>query len=247
MSFASTFRFFTHVEVDGIDDVPIEDSDLLRLPAPQHLDWLERLRSQFLSRWQAGEDVTDLVQQIFAIPTATFLPAVPPRYIAGYNVHCNEQARVYSKVMRDLDRYIAVLSRFALRVRVLSVVEPLPEHPQGYPDLASVLRTIWYVGEGLWLRAVADFERERRATRCWRCLPDSLETEGSVPQGMVDALELVLYKAQIVRILASDPLRGLREALSEGAEEYVQALYRVVQGIVAQQHRERFRRRVASF
>ncbi len=230
-----------------MDCVPLEDIDLLRLPPPQHLDWLEQLRSQFLARWQAGEDVADLVQQIFAIPTATFLPATPPRYIAGYNVQCSSQARVFRQVMHDLDRYIAVLSRFALRARVLSVVEPLPEHPQGYPNLASVLRTIRYVGEGLWLRAVADFERERRATQCWRYLPDWLETDGAVPQGMVDALELVLYKAQVVRILASDPLRELREALSEGAEEYVQALYRVVQGIVAQQHRERFRRRAASF
>ncbi|MCS6950049.1 MAG: hypothetical protein RMM06_07325 [Armatimonadota bacterium] len=246
MSFASTLRFFTHVEVDDTDCVPLEDSDLLRLPAPQHLDRLEQLRRQFVARWQTGEEIDDIVQQVFALPADTFLPAEPPRYIVGYNVWSRRQAQVFSWVMRDLDRYIAALSRFALRVRVLSVVQPLPEHPEGYPNLSSVLSTIRYVGEGRWLRAVADFERERRASCCWRYLPDRLEVDGAVPQWMVDALELVLYKAQIVRILASDPLRELREALAEGAEEYVLALYRVVEGVVAQQRRERFRRWASS-
>jgi len=157
----------------------------------------------------------------------------------GYNVQCAAQARVFRRVMRDLDRYIAVLSRFALRVRVLSVAEPLPEHPDGYPDLPSVLRTIRYLGDGRWLDAVRDFERERRDTVCWRYLPCSLVTDGAVPECMADALELLLYKAQIVRILASDPVGEMHDALAEGADEYVHALSRLVQAVWRQ---ERFRR-----
>lgn len=246
MCYASTFRFFTHVEVDGLDEVPFEDSETLRLPDPQRLQQLEELRTEFLKRWQAGDEIEDLVQRIFAVPTDTFLPAHPPRYIVGYNVQCPLQARVFSRAMRDLDRYIAVLSRFALRVRVLSVASPLPERPDGYPDLPSVLRTIRYLGEGLWLRAVSDFEREKRKTLCWRYLPGSLVAEGAVPEYMADALDLLLYKAQIVRILASDPLGELHEALAQGADEYVHALRQVVQAVTVRLRREGFRRFVLS-
>lgn len=246
MNFASTFRFFTHVEVDGLEEVPFEDSEILRLPDPQRLKQLEDLRIQFLNRWQAGDDIEELVQRIFAVPTEAFLPALPPRYIVGYNVQCPAQARVFSRVMRDLDRYIAVLSRFALRVRVLSVAQPLPEHPDGYPDLPSVLQTIRYLGEGRWLEAVSDFEREKRRTVCWRYLPCSLLADGAVPVCMADALELLLYKAQIVRILASDPVGELNEALAEGADEYVHALSTLVQAVRCRWHRERFKRFILS-
>ncbi|GIV17461.1 MAG: hypothetical protein KatS3mg022_2896 [Armatimonadota bacterium] len=242
MCYASTFRFFTHVEVDGLDEVPFEDSETLRLPDPQRLQQLEDLRIEFLNRWQAGDEIEELVQRIFAVPVDTFLPAHPPRYIVGYNVRCPLQAQVFRRVMRDLDRYVAVLSRFVLRVRVLSVASPLPERPDGYPDLPSVLRTIRYLGEGLWLRAVSDFERERRKTLCWRYLPKSLVAEGAVPEGMADALDLLLYKAQIVRILASDPVGELQDALAQGAEEYVHALHRVVKAVAIHRRRERLRK-----
>jgi hypothetical protein len=56
---------------------------------------------------------------------------------------------------------------------------------------------------------------------------------------MADALELLLYKAQIVRILASDPVGEMHDALAEGADEYVHALSRLVQAVWRQ---ERFRR-----
>jgi hypothetical protein len=48
MSYPSTFRFFSHVEVDGLDEVPFEDSEILRLPDPQRLKQLEDLRMEFL-------------------------------------------------------------------------------------------------------------------------------------------------------------------------------------------------------
>ncbi|MGQ9736626.1 MAG: hypothetical protein ACUVRT_01725 [Armatimonadota bacterium] len=240
---ASTFRFFTHVEVDSMEQVPIEDRETLRLPDPQRLEQLEQLRVEFLNRWRAGVEIDDLVRRIFAVSIDTFLPSQPARYVVGYNVECPIQARVFYKVMRDLDRYIAVLSQFALRVRVLSVVEPLPEHPNGYPDLQSVLSTIRYLGDGLWLKALNDFERQRRKTTCWRVLPSTLVTEGAVPEHMADALELLLYKAQIVRILASDPVGEVHDALAEGADEYVHALERAVQAIVTR--RGRFSRSVA--
>ena len=243
---ASTFRFFTHVEVDDLDEVPFEDSDILRLPDPQRLQQLEDLRTEFLNRWRAGDDIDELVQQVFAVPTDAFLPASPPRYVVGYNVQCPQQVRVFSRVMRDLDRYIAVLSRFALRVRVLAVAQPLPERPDGYPDLPSVEHTIRYLGDGRWLKAVGDFEREKRDTLCWRYLPSSLVAEGAVPECMADALELLLYKAQIVRILVSDPVGELHEALAEGAEEYVQALHRLVQVVLNRQHRHRLKKLVLS-
>jgi hypothetical protein len=242
MSYPSTFRFFSHVEVDGLDEVPFEDSEILRLPDPQRLKQLEDLRIEFLNRWQTGDDIEELIARIFAVPTDAFLPALPPRYIVGYNVQCAAQARVFRRVMRDLDRYIAVLSRFALRVRVLSVAQPLPEHPDGYPDLPSVLRTIRYLGDGRWLDAVRDFERERRDTLCWRYLPCSLVTDGAVPECMADALELLLYKAQIVRILASDPVGELHDALAEGADEYVHALGRLVQAVRRRRRQERFKK-----
>lgn len=246
MSYASTFRFFTHVEVDDLDEVPYEDSDILRLPDPQRLKQLEELRTEFLNRWQAGDDIDELIQRVFAVPTDAFLPACPPRYIVGYNVQCPQQVRVFRRVMRDLDRYIAVLSRFALRVRVLSVAQPLPERPNGYPDLTSVLHTIRYLGEGLWLTAVNDFEREKRDTLCWRYLPGSLVSDGAVPECMADALELLLYKAQIVRILASDPVGELNEALAEGADEYVHALSKLVYAVRNWQRRDSFRRFILS-
>jgi hypothetical protein len=242
MSYPSTFRFFSHVEVDGLDEVPFEDSEILRLPDPQRLKQLEDLRMDFLNRWQAGDDIEELISRIFAVPTDAFLPAFPPRYIVGYNVQCPAQARIFRRVMRDLDRYIAVLSRFALRVRVLSVAEPLPEHPDGYPDLPSVLGTIRYLGDGRWLEAVSDFERERRDTLCWRYLPCSLVTDGAVPECMADALELLLYKAQIVRILASDPVGEMHDALAEGADEYVHALSRLVQAVRRRRRQERFKK-----
>jgi hypothetical protein len=246
MCYASTFRFFSHVEVDGLDEVPFEDSEILRLPDAQRLKQLEDLRREFLDRWQAGDDIEDVVQRIFAVPTDAFLPAFPPRYIVGYNVQCPVQARVFSRVMRDLDRYIAVLSRFALRVRVLSVAQPLPDHPDGYPDLTSVLHTIRYLGEGRWLQAVRDFEREKRQTLCWRYLPSSLVADDAVPEYMADALELLLYKAQIVRILASDPVGELHDALAEGADEYVHALSTLVQAVRRRRRQELFRRFVLS-
>ncbi|MCS6829538.1 MAG: hypothetical protein RMM08_01670 [Armatimonadota bacterium] len=242
MCFASTFRFFTHVEVDGLDEVPFEDSETLRLPDRQRLQHLEELRAEFLTRWQAGDEIDELVQRIFAVPTDTFLPAHPPRYILGYNVWCPLQAQAFRRAMRDLDHYVAVLSRFALRVRVLSVAQPLPEHPDGYPDLSRVLRTIRYLGDGLWLRAVKDFEHEKRKSLCWRYLPGSLVAEGAVPERMVDALELLLYKAQIVRILASDPVGELHDAVAEGADEYVNALHQVVQAVMIRRRRESYRR-----
>ncbi|MER3473697.1 MAG: hypothetical protein C4335_06605 [Armatimonadota bacterium] len=234
---ASTFRFFTHVEVDSLEQIPVEDSDTLRLPDLRKLEQLERLRIEFLNRWQAGDPVHDLVKRIFAVPMDIFLPAQPARYLVGYNVECAVQARAFRKVMRDLDRYIAALSQFALRVRVLSVVEPLPEHPSGYADLQSVLRTIRYVGEGRWLKAVSDFEHQRRKTVCWRILPHTLTIDGAVPEYMADALELLLYKAQIVRILAGDPAGELHSALAEGADEYVHALEKVVQAMLARRHK----------
>jgi hypothetical protein len=246
MANASTFRFFSHVEVDDLDTVPFEDGDILRLPEPQRLQQLENLRTEFLKRWQAGNEIDELVLRIFAVPIDTFLPAHPPRYIVGYNVPCPPQVRVFARVMRDLDRYIAALSQLALRVRVLSVTQPLPEHPDGYPNLASVLHTIRYLGDGLWLRAVNDFERQRRSTLCWRYVPSSLVTEGAMPECMADALELLLYKAQIVRILASDPVRELHNALAEGAEEYVDALDRLIQAVHRRKRRQRFRKSVLS-
>lgn len=237
----STFRFFTHVEVDSLEQIPVEDSETLRLPDLHNLEQLEQLRIEFLNRWQAGDAMHDLVKRIFAVPMDTFLPAQPMRYVAGYNVECAVQARVFRKVMRDLDRYIAALSQFALRVRVLSVAEPLPEHPMGYADLQSVLRTIRYVGDGRWLKAVNDFERHRRKTVCWRILPNTLMTDRAVPEYMVDALELLLYKAQIVRILASDPVGEMHSALAEGADEYVHALERVVQALLTRRRKRVFR------
>lgn len=242
MSYASTFRFFTHVEVDGLDEVPFEDSETLRLPDPHRLMQLEELRTEFLKRWQARDEIDELIERIFAVPTDTFLPAHPPRYIVGYNVQCPLQAQVFRRVMGDLDRYIAVLSRFALRVRVLSVAQPIPEHPDGYPDLPSVLRTIRYLGDGLWLRAVNDFERERRKCLCWRYLPGSLITDDAAPEYMADALELLLYKAQIVRILASDPVGELHDAVAEGADEYVQSLHQLLRAELTRRRRQGFRR-----
>lgn len=243
---ASTFRFFMHVEVDGLDEVPFEDSETLRLPDPQRLEQLENLRTEFLKRWQAGDEIDEVVQQVFAVPVDTFLPAHPPRYIVGYNVQCPLQAQVFRRVMHDMDRYIAALSQFALRVRVLSVAQPLPEHPDGYPDLSGVLRTIRYLGDGLWLKAVNEFERERRKSLCWRHLPGSLVAEGVLPEYMADALELLLYKAQIVRILVSDPVGELHDALVEGAGTYVQAFHRLVQAMMEHRRRERFRKLVLS-
>ncbi len=239
---ASTFRFFAHVEVDGIDEVPVEDSEILRLPDPERLQQLEQLRQEFLRRWQAGDDIDDVVKRIFAVSAETFLPTQPMHYLVGYNVRCPAQARAFRLAMRDLDRYIAVLSQFVLRVRVLSVAEPLPEHPSGYPDLQSVLRTIRYVGEGRWLKAVADFERQRRRCVCWRYLPGSLVSEGAVPDCMADALELLLYKAQIVRILVSDPIGELHEAQAEGADEYIQALHRLLQALMGRPPARRTRK-----
>lgn len=243
MCWASTFPFFTHVEVDGLNDIPLEDSDILRLPASHHLDMLEQLRQEFFSRWQEGAPIEDLIQRIFDVSDEVFMPAHPPRYIVGYNVICSQQARVFARVMRDLDRYIAVLSQFALRVRVLSVTQPLPEHPSGYPNLHAVLRTVRYLGEGLWLRALRDFERQRRQCRSWHCLPDNLISDGAVPERLADAVDLVLYKAQIVRILASDPIREVQQALAEGATEYVQALHALIADDLHQQHQRRLRRR----
>jgi hypothetical protein len=121
---------FSHVEVDGLDEVPFEDSEILRLPDPQRLKQLEDLRIEFLNRWQTGDDIEELIARIFAVPTDAFLPAFPPRYIVGYNVQCPAQARIFRRVMRDLDRYIAVLSRFALRVRVLSVARAAAGAPR---------------------------------------------------------------------------------------------------------------------
>lgn len=243
MCCASTFPFFTHVEVDGLNDIPLEDSDILRLPASHHLQMLEQLRQEFFSRWGAGDTIEDLIQRIFEVSDEVFMPAHPPRYIVGYNVICSHQARVFARVMRDLDRYIAVLSQFALRVRVLSVTQPLPEHPSGYPNLHSVLRTVRYVGEGLWLRALGDFERQRRQCRCWRYLPDNLIADGSVPERLADAVDLVLYKAQIVRILASEPVREVRQAVEEGATEYVRALHALLVDDLRHQRQRHLRRR----
>ncbi len=242
---ASTFRFFTHVEVDGLHEVSVEDSEVLRLPDPQRLRRLEELRCEFLNRWQAGDDIDDVVKRIFAVSAEHFLPAHPVRYLVGYNVRCPAQARAFRQAMRDLDHYIAVLSQLALRVRVLSVAEPLPEHPNGYPDLHSVLRTIRYVGEGLWLKAVNDFERQKRRCLCWRYLPSSLVAEGAAPEYMVDALELLLYKAQIVRILVSDPVGELHDAQAEGAGEYVRALQQLLQALTRRPAVKRVKRFLA--
>lgn len=243
MSNTATFRFFSHVEVDDLDEVPVEDSDVLRLPAPQRLEHLEELRQQFLQCLQAGEPIDETVQHIFAVPMQHFLPASPPHYVVGYNVRCPEQIRLFSRAMRDLDRYIAILSQFALRVRVLSVADPLPEHPDGYPDLQSILRTIRYLGEGLWLKAVNDFDRQRRKTLCWRILPSTLIADGMAPAQRTDALELLLYKAQIVRILVSDPVGELPSALAEGANEYIHALQKLLQIVSTSQHRASLRKR----
>jgi hypothetical protein len=238
----TTFRFFSHVEVDGLESLPVEDSDVLRLPARQNLQVLEQLREEFLRRWEAGEAIDDVVQQVFALPVRFFLPAQSAFYVVGYNVHSPQQLRLFRQVMNDLDRYIAALSQFALRVRVLSVTQPLPQHPDGYPDLSSVLRTIRYLGEGLWLRAVNDFERQRRQCLSGHHVPNTLTSEGAVPEQMADALELLLYKAQIVRILASDPVGEVEAALDAGADEYVHALHRLIQAVLCRWYQRRFRK-----
>lgn len=246
MTNASTFRFFAHVEVDGLDEVPVEDSETLRLPDPQRLEQLERLRTEFLNRWRTGDEIDELVKRVFAVAMDTFLPAQPARYIVGYNVECPRQARLFRQIMRDLDYYIAALSQFVLRVRVLSVAEPLPEHPNGYPGILSVMRTIRYLGSGRWLKALNDFERHRRKTICWRHLPTSLDAEGAVPECMADALELLLYKAQIVRILASDPIGEVREAMTEGANDYVHALHGLAQAMASREQRTLRKRNLLS-